>query len=90
MIVWLLSPISVWCCVCALASGAVVCPKDMPYGLPALQLLRFAASPLVAFHMHVCVWHTGRGVNKEGFGGLVVFLRFRFEALVAFRFVEVP
>ena len=28
--------------------------------------------------------------NKEGFGGLVVLLRFRFEALVAFRFVEVP
>ena len=60
------------------------------YGLPALQPLRFAASPLMAFHMHVCVWHTGRGVNKEGFGGLVVLLRFRLEALVAFRFVEVP
>ena len=68
----------------------MVCSNDMAYGLHALQHLGFAASPLVAFHMHVSVWHTKRGVNKEGFGCLVGFLRFRFEALVAVRVVEVP
>ena len=62
----------------------------MPYGLPALQPLKLAASTLGAFHMHVSVWHTGRGVNKKGFGCLVIFLRFKREGLVAFRFVEVP
>ena len=46
---------SVWCCVCALASAAVVCPKANTLWSTALQLLRFAASPLVAFHMHVRV-----------------------------------
>ena len=76
-------------CVCH-SSGAVVCLKDMPYGLPALHPLRLAASTLGAFHMHVSVWPTGRGVNKEGNGCPVVFLRFRCEALVALRFVEVP
>ena len=27
--------------------------------------------------MHVCVWHTGRGVNKAGLGGRVAELRFK-------------
>ena len=75
-------------CVCH-SSGAVVCSKDMPCGLPALQPLKLAASTLGACHMHVSVWHAGRGVNKEGFGCLVIVLRFRCEGLVAFRFVEV-
>ena len=61
----------------------------MAYGLHALQHLGFAASPLVAFHMHVCEWHTGCGVTQQGCGCLVVFLCLKFEAFVAFRFVVI-
>ena len=73
------------CCVCVChSSGAVVCSKDMPYCLPALQPLRLAASTLGVCHMHVSVWHTWRGVNKEGFDCLVIFLRFKCEAPCCF------
>ena len=76
-------------CVCH-SSGAVVCPKDMPYGLTAaLLFLSFAAS-LLAFHMQVfvCV-ASGRCVKKEWFGHIVDFFLSMFKALVVVSYVEV-
>ena len=87
----LLSPISFLGVVCVChSSGAVVCPKDMPYGLPALQLLRLAAShPLWPFTcMCVCVyraWSEQRRVWR-----LCFFCALGLKPLVADRFMGVP
>jgi len=77
-------------CVCH-SSCAVVCPKDMPYGLPALQLLRCAAShPLWPFTcMCVCVQGVVR--TKKGLATLYVcFCALGLKPLVADRFMGVP
>ena len=76
VIVRLLSPISFWgvVCVCVChSSGAVVCPKDMPYGLPALHLLRCVASrPLLLFTC-MCVRVQGVVRTKKGLAALYAF-----------------
>ena len=58
----------------------------MTYGLPALQLLRMAASHPLVFHMHVCV-HRAWSEQRMVWLLCMFFLRLGQKPLVADRFI---